>query len=112
VEHGHGDLKNELAGGKLPASRFGANAAWWRFNVMCHNLIVFLKAAALPQKMAPMRPKALRFHLFNLPGLVIHHARTTILRLSSNHPGTAILAQARDRLRDLWQKLTLELQTG
>jgi len=102
VEHGHGDLKNELAGGKLPSARFGANAAWWRLNVMCHNLLAFLKIAALPPRMLPMRPKALRFHLFNLPGIVLHHARRTILRISTTHPGAAILDAARSALVATW----------
>jgi hypothetical protein len=102
VEHGHGDLKNELAGGKLPSARFGANAAWWRLNVMCHNLLAFLKSAALPQRMLPMRPKALRFHLFNLPGIVLHHARQTILRISATHPGASVLEAARSALQATW----------
>jgi len=102
VEHGHGDLKNELAGGKLPSARFGANAAWWRLNVMCHNLLTFLKIAALPPRMLPMRPKALRFQLFNLPGTVLHHARQTILKISTTHPGAAILDAARSALRATW----------
>ena len=30
VEHGHGIMKNDLAGGTVPCGRFGANAAWSR----------------------------------------------------------------------------------
>jgi len=112
VEHGHGDAKNELAGGKLPAARFGANAAWWRLNAVCHNLLLFLKVAAHPVRMHPMRPKALRFHLFNLPGLVLRHARTTITRLSKCHPGAALLAAAREKLKELWQRLQMQPTTG
>jgi len=104
VEHGHGDVKNELAGGKLPAARFGSNAAWWRFNIMCHNMFLFLKAAALPARMHPMRPKALRFHLLNVPGLVLRHARRTILRMSAAHPGAVILGEARNKLYALWER--------
>jgi hypothetical protein len=49
VEHGHGVVKNDLGGGVLPCGRFGANAAWWRLNVLTHNLLAFLQAGALPK---------------------------------------------------------------
>ncbi|GEM_PF-178613 len=98
VEHGHGDLKNELAAGNLPTSRFGANAAWWRLNTIAHNLLVFLKLATLPEEMHAMRPKRLRFCLFDLAGIVIHHARRLVLHLSLSHPGAQILVDARQSL--------------
>lgn len=101
VEHAHGVMKNELAGGTLPCGRFGANAAWWRLNVLVVNLLQLMKVKALPSEMALLRPKALRFRLFNIPGIVIRHARQVLLRLSEHHPVFEFYAAAREALVSL-----------
>jgi hypothetical protein len=49
IEAIHDVLKNELAAGVLPCSRFGANAAWLRLAVLTHNVITALKRMALPE---------------------------------------------------------------
>ena len=98
VEHAHGELKNELAGGTLPTGKFGANAAWWRINVLVMNLLRFLKTKLLPAGMRSMRPKALRFHLFNLAARLAHHARQLVVTLGGTLPSANILLDARERL--------------
>lgn len=95
VEHGHGVVKSELAGGTMPCGRFGANAAWWRLNVLVHNLLWFMKATTLPRDMAPLRPKALRLRLLNVVGILARHARRLVLRVSSSLPDVRHLARAR-----------------
>lgn len=82
VEHTHHVLKNELAAAALPSGKFGANAAWFRLNVLTYNLLTALKRLTLPGDFATARPKRLRFLLFNIVGKVIHHARRTLLRLT------------------------------
>jgi hypothetical protein len=82
VEHTHHVLKNELAASALPSGKFGANAAWFRLNVLTYNLLTALKRLALPGDFATARPKRLRFLLFNTVGKVVHHARCTLLRLT------------------------------
>lgn len=99
VEHGHGVIKCDLAGGTLPCSRFGANAAWWRLNVLAHDLLELLKAETLPAKLRALRPKALRFRLFNVAGRLLHGARQIVLRLSAALPFAALYASARETLR-------------
>jgi len=101
VEHAHHIMKNELAGGTLPCGRFGANAAWWRLNALLLNLLQWLKVRALPAETLPMRPKALRFHLLNIVGILIRHARRVILRLSQAQPGAGWYAKARESLAEL-----------
>ena len=101
VEHGHGDVKNELAGGTLPCGRFGSNAAWWRLNVLTHNLFALLKATALPAELSTARPKALRFRLFNVAGRVLRHGRQTVLRVCSLVPTAALYIRARRAVLDL-----------
>jgi hypothetical protein len=82
VEHTHHVLKNELAAAALPSGKFGANAAWFRLNVLTYNLLTALKRLTLPGDLRTARPKRLRFLLFNTVGKVVTHARRTLLRLS------------------------------
>jgi hypothetical protein len=81
VEHSHHVLTNELAAEALPSQRFGANAAWFRLNVMPYNLLSAFKRIALPAELHDARPKRLRFVLLNGIGKVVRHARETVLRL-------------------------------
>jgi post-segregation antitoxin (ccd killing protein) len=83
VEHAHHVLKNELAAAALPSGKFGANAAWFRLNVLTYNLLSALKRLTLPGDLRSARPKRLRFLLFNTVGKVVAHARRTLLRLSA-----------------------------
>lgn len=101
VEHAHGVLKNDLAGGKLPCGRFGANSAWWRINVIAANLLQLLKESALPAAMGAMTPKTLRFRLFNVAGRLVSHGRQLWLRICEKLPTAEIYAQARATLLTL-----------
>jgi hypothetical protein len=103
VEHAHGVIKNELAGGTLPCGRFASNAAWWRINVLVQDLLQLLKVKALPRAMAFLRPKALRYRLLHVPGLVIFHARQVVLRLTEGHPAAELLMAVRTALADLFR---------
>ena len=100
VEHTHHVLKNELAAAALPSGKFGANAAWFRLNVLTYNLLTALKRLTLPRDFRTARPKRLRFLLFNTVGKVISHARRTLLRLSAaaHH---ALLVGVRHRIATL-----------
>jgi hypothetical protein len=97
VEHTHHVLKTELAAAALPSGKFGANAAWFRLNVLTYNLLTALKRLTLPGDLRTARPKRLRFLLFNTVGKVVAHARRTLLRLSGvlQH---ALLVRARRKL--------------
>jgi hypothetical protein len=105
VEFGHGVVKNDLAGSVMPCGRFGANAAWWRINVLVHNLLILLEVEALPSSLSQVRPKTLRFRLFNLPGRLTHHARGWVLKLYRGLPYAEALIQARKRLLDLARRI-------
>ena len=79
----HHVLKNEWAAAALPSGKVGANAAWFRLNVLTYNLLSALKRLALPGDLSEARPKRLRFLVFNTVGKVVQHARRTLVRLTS-----------------------------
>lgn len=82
VEKVHDVVKNDLAGGVMPCGRFYANAAWWRLNCLCYNVIAVMKRKALPKSFWPVRMKALRFHLLGVAGKVVSHARMMFLKIT------------------------------
>ena len=100
-EEAHGVMKEDLAGGKLPSSHFGENAAWWWIMVLAFNLNAAMKRLVLEGSWVTKRMKAIRFSLIGLPGRVINHARGLIVRLVKNHPSFEVLLRARQRILDL-----------
>jgi len=82
VEKVHDVVKNDLAGGVMPCGRFYANAAWWRLNCLCYNVISIMKRKGLPKSFWPVRMKALRFHLIGVAGKVVSHARMMFLKIT------------------------------
>ena len=97
-EEVHAVLKEDLAGGRLPSGRFGANAAWWAITALAFNLNSAMKQLALGQEWVSRRLKAVRFGVINLPGRVVRHARRLTISLSRGHPSYALLCQARRRI--------------
>ena len=97
-EEAHGVLKDDLAAGKLPSSRFGVNAAWWAIAVLAFNLNSAMKRLALGKEWVSKRLKAVRFALINLPGRVVRQARSLIVRLTGEHPSYDLLLTARKRI--------------
>ncbi|MEK7232892.1 MAG: IS1380 family transposase [Elusimicrobiota bacterium] len=82
IEHAHDILKRDLAAAALPSQKFGANAAWFRMNVILYNLLSAMRTVALPEDFRRARPKRMRFALFNTVGRVVSHARERLLRLA------------------------------
>jgi hypothetical protein len=101
VEHGHGVLKNDLGGGTMPCGRFGANAAWWRLNMLTHDLFELVKAQALPGGMAATQPRTPRFELPHFVGRLVRYARRWVLRLFGGHPMADVYIAVRLRLVEL-----------
>jgi hypothetical protein len=95
VEKVHDVVKNDLAGGVMPCGRFYANAAWWRLNCLCYNVISIMKRQGLPKSFWPVRLNALRFHLIGVAGNVVSHARMTFLKITA---GLINYRQARSQL--------------
>ena len=80
----HSTQKEGLAGGQLPSNIFGANAAWWAIMVLSFNINRLMQITALPKDFKESKMKALRFHIIQLPGRVIHHARQVFVRVEDH----------------------------
>jgi len=100
-EEAHSIMKEDLAGGKLPSSAFGENAAWWWIMILAFNLNSAMKQWVLQGSWVTQRMKAIRFSLIGLPGRVVKHARGLIVRLVKHHPSLAVLVNARRRIMEL-----------
>jgi hypothetical protein len=83
IEQFHAITKNELGAGVMPSGKFGANAAWYRFALLTHNILIALKRLALPPELLDARPKRLRFRVFTLAAKITHHARQLVARIAS-----------------------------
>ena len=91
----HSVLKEDLAGGRLPSGKFGANAAWWAIVVLAFKRLV------LGGEWVSRRLKAVRFGAICIAGRVVRHARRLIIRLMRGHPAHELLVGARRRIRAL-----------
>ncbi|RPJ11581.1 MAG: IS1380 family transposase [Deltaproteobacteria bacterium] len=100
-EEAHSMMKEDLAGGKLPSSDFGENAAWWWIMILAFNLNSAMKRLVLEGSWVSKRMKAIRFSLIDLPGRVVKHARELIVRLVKGHPSIEVLVKARQRIMEL-----------
>lgn len=105
VEHVHDVLKNDLGAGTLPCGRFGANAAWFRLNVLTYNVLSAFKRLTLPEKLHTARPKKLRFRLLGRAGKVVRHAGRELLRIAGNAEIVRELHAARAVLKQIWRKV-------
>jgi hypothetical protein len=100
-EEAHSLMKEDLAGGKLPSSDFGENAAWWWIMILALNLNTAMKQLILKESWIAKRMKALRFSLINLPGRIVTGARKIVIRITQGHPSLIILLEARQRIMEL-----------
>lgn len=80
-EQVHSTQKAGLAGGQLPSNHFGVNAAWWQIMILAYNLNRLMQSVALPSKLQESKMKALRFHVIQLPGRIVYHARQLVIRV-------------------------------
>lgn len=100
-EEAHAVMKDDLAGGKLPSDDFGENAAWWWIMILSFNLNAMMKKLALGVSWVSKRMKAIRFSFINLPGRVLTHSRSLIIRLTKNNQAMELLINARKQIATL-----------
>jgi hypothetical protein len=101
IEHVHGVIKNELGAGIVPSPRFGANAAWFRLNLIAYNCLSLLKRHALPERLRDAKPKRLRYEIFSMAASIREHARELTARLAVPPLTVDELLLARQKLVEL-----------
>ncbi len=90
--------KADLAGGQLPSDKFGANAAWWHIMVLAFNLKTLMQKLVLPKSLSKKRMKGLRFHLINIAGCVVSHARRLIIKVNDDPNVIGLLQSIRKKI--------------
>ena len=97
----HSIQKTDLAGGQFPSNKFGANAAWWQVMVLSFNVIALMKKLVLPESLKAKKMKGLRFHLINIAGNVVIHARRLIVKVSQHPTVLGLLLEVRRKIEAL-----------
>lgn len=97
-EEVHSVQKEDLAGGILPSTAFGENAAWWAIMVLAFNLHAIMKHLVLGDGWVKKRMKALRFGLIQMAGVLVQHAGCLYVKLR-------IPKKAFDQLLDIRRKI-------
>lgn len=101
VEHVHRALACDLGVGVIPSKHVGVNAAYFRLNVLTHNVLEAIKALTLAGTLRQARAKRLRFVLFSIPGKLVRHARRMVVKVVGWFEALALLVLVRKRLADL-----------
>lgn len=112
IEHVHRSMKDELGAGGLPCQRFGANAAWFRINVLTYNVLTFLKRRALPERYLDARPKRLRFEWFTMAGRLTFSGRQLSVDAAASPERFEELVAARRSLLDFNRGLRVPAATS
>ena len=86
---------------KLPTADAGRNAAWLQLAAIAVTLTAWLRHLALDGELKLAEPKTLRFRLLNIPAKIIHHARSTILKIPDDWAWADDLVNAWERLHAL-----------
>lgn len=100
-------LNNDQAASCFPCGEYGANAAWYRYNVLLYNLLQAMRLEVMPSPLAKRELKGIRFSLFRLAGRVIRTGRRLILRIAADSPALAWIQSIRDALKRVARQLTL-----
>jgi len=77
--------KEGFAVDNILAEDFLSQAAFFQMQLLAFNLVQYFKYTNLKKSWWSLRIKQLRFRLINIAGVVVNHARKTILRISVNY---------------------------
>lgn len=103
VEHVHDEVKNGLAGGHVPSQLMGANAAWFKLNLITYNLISLIKGLCLDPEERTARLKKFRLLVIHLAGRLNRNACVLRLRFCASQ-------EAIDRIEKIWNVFSLPTQ--
>jgi hypothetical protein len=89
VEHVHDELKNEMAAGRMPSQKFGANAAWFALNAIAYNVMAALRAADPEPEGRVRRARSVRYHMLLVGARLSRLSRKIVLRFAAPAPWIA-----------------------
>lgn len=95
------ELKEGYAADHILSEDFLANAVFFQLQLLAYNLVEVFKVSHLERSWWRLRIKQLRYRLLNIAGVVAHHARRTVLRLSVHYRYV-------DTFRRIFQLLQIE----
>lgn len=82
-ENGIKELKIGFGMERMPCGQFAANAAFFRIGAIAHNLFVLFKHSVLGGDWGRRQVRTVRWRLFHLPGKVVRHAGTLVLKVAA-----------------------------
>lgn len=82
-ENGIKELKIGFGMERMPCGQCAANAAFFRIGVIAHNLFVLFKHSVLGGDWERHRVATVRWRLFHLPGKVVRHAGSLVLKIAA-----------------------------
>jgi len=82
-ENGIKELKIGFGMERMPCGQFAANAAFFRIGVIAHNLFVLFQHSVLGTDWQRYKVATVRWRLFHLPGKVVRHAGTWVLKVAA-----------------------------
>lgn len=100
VEHTHDEVKNELAGGRMPSQRFGVNGAWFKLSLLAYNVVSAIKGLCLEGEERTVRLKKFRLIMIHLAGRMNRNNCVMGLRLCAD-------AKAVRRMQKVWEVFAL-----
>ena len=102
IERVYRTMNNEQAAARPPCGRFGANAAWYRYNVLLFNLLQAMRLLLLPEALRRRSLKILRLRLLRVAGRVVRGAsRIWKLRVAAGSAALGWLEELRARALEL-----------
>lgn len=100
VEDGIGQLKGGFGLSSMPCSAFEPNAVWVAIGILAFTIFALFKVA-LGGDWVVAKAKTVRFHILNIPGKLVRHARYVVLQLGCSAEFLAFFRDSRTRCRSL-----------
>ena len=101
MEDGIGQLKQDFGLSAMPCADVKANAVWVAIGILTFSIFALFKVLALGGDWVVKKAKAVRFHVLNVPGKLVRHARTITLKLGCSAEFLQFLDDCRRRCRGL-----------
>ncbi len=100
MEDGIGQLKGDFGLSSMPSSAFEPNAVWVAIGILAFTIFALFKQA-LGGDWVAAKAKTVRFHVLNVPGRSVRHARYLVLQLGCSAEFLTFFRDSRKRCRSL-----------